>query len=383
MRLALIVAPLPCAIGRAKLAASTEAKWLLIWPKRLPRKQRNRRHGEKQPRNNSHFSVTVVSDRIDYIDWDATGASITMANRHLSRSVVLQSLFEWDFANRPNSAIDGLIERNVSEFAPGIEDLSFVKKLITGVIGKQSDLDAIISKAAPEWPIAKISVIDRNVLRVGLFELLFSNRKEVPAKVAINEAIELAKTFGGENSGRFVNGVLGAVYKELGEPGKDEISKKKKDEKFNLPYEKMPIERLGGAVVYALQKGEVYLALVHDVFGHWTLSKGKIEEGEDARQGTIREIKEELGLDITIKEDLGKNEYVATHPEDGKKRKQVNYFLGESVYQDVKLGTSGGLDDARWFKLQDILELNFYSDILPIVTKAVQLLLANHPKRQP
>lgn len=298
-----------------------------------------------------------------------------MANRHLSRSIVLQSLFEWDFSQQKDSALKAIAERNVLEFAPGIEDLSFVKKLISGVSEKHKELDAIIGKAAPEWPLEKISIIDRNVLRIGLFELLFSDRKEVPAKVAINEAIELGKTFGGENSGRFINGVLGAVYKELGEPGKEEISKKKKDEKFSIPYEKMPIERLGGAVVYAFNNNEIYLALVHDVFGHWTLSKGKIEAGEDARQGTVREIKEELGLTIEIKEELGKNEYVATHPEDGKKRKQVNYFLGEAIFQDLKLGTSGGLDDARWFKLKDILELNFYSDILPIVTKAVQLLL--------
>jgi transcription antitermination protein NusB len=298
-----------------------------------------------------------------------------MANRHLSRSVVMQSLFEWDFRNIENDELSDIIERNVTEFAPGMGDFSFIKNLAEGVTKKREDLDMIIEKAAPEWPIDKISVVDRNILRMGLYELLFSDRTEVPAKVAINEAIELAKTFGGETSGKFVNGVLGAVYKELGEPGKDDISVSKKS-KFTLPYEKMPIKKLGGAVVYAKAEDGYYLALVHDVFGHWTLSKGKVEDGEDVRQGTVREIKEEMGIDIEIQDELANNEYIATHPEEGKMRKQVAYFLAKSEYVPLTLGSSGGLDEARWFKIEEIGDLNFYNDILPIVTKAVKILLA-------
>src|SRR5690606_11051647 len=113
-------------------------------------------------------------------------------------------------------------------------------------------------------PIDKISVIDRNILRMGLAELLFSDPGEVPPKVAINEAIELAKSFGGETSGKFVNGVLGAVYKEMGEPGKDDSSKKKAIK--NIPDSELPVENLGGALVYAVDEGEIQLALVHDVF---------------------------------------------------------------------------------------------------------------------
>jgi transcription antitermination factor NusB len=133
-------------------------------------------------------------------------------------------------------------------------DSSFVTEPTNNVLAKRPDLDKIIEKAAPDWPLDKISVVDRNVLRMGLYELLFADREEVPAKVAINEAIELAKTFGGENSGKFVNGVLGSVYKELGEPGKDAVAKKKKKIE-DIPYEQMPIQNLGGAVVYA-RKGK-------------------------------------------------------------------------------------------------------------------------------
>lgn len=120
-----------------------------------------------------------------------------MANRHLARSVVLQSLFEWDFRRVNENEMDEVVTRNASEFAPGLGDATFAVKLADGVMKKRKDLDMIIEKAAPEWPLDKIANVDRNVLRLGLYELLFADRKEVPAKVAINEAIELAKTFGG------------------------------------------------------------------------------------------------------------------------------------------------------------------------------------------
>lgn len=296
-----------------------------------------------------------------------------MANRHLARSVVLQSLFEWDFSKRPESDAIAILTRDAEEFAPGMKDTSFMEDLLNGVIEKRKDLDTIIKKAAPDWPIEKISIVDRNILRIGLYELLFSDHSQVPPKVAINEAIELAKSFGGDTSGKFVNGVLGAVYKEMGEPGKDEVSTKKKNIK-DIPDSELPVENLGGAVVYAIDKKKIYLAFVHDVFGHWTLSKGKLEAGEDVKDGTIREIKEEVGLTITIKDDLGSNEYIAFHPEKGKLKKKVHYFLAESKYEPITLESSGGLTDAKWFEVGEIADLNFYDDILPIVTKGVSML---------
>jgi len=271
---------------------------------------------------------------------------------------------------------EDILKRNIEEFAPDSQDTPFMKRLLDGVQQKQSDLDTVITKAAPEWPIDKIARIDRNILRIGLYELLFADRSEVPAKVAINEAIELGKNFGGESSGRFINGVLGSVYKELGEPGKDETSKRRQKKKMPMvPYEKMPIERKGGAVVFARHDSDVYVALVHDVFGHWTLPKGGIDENESAESGTEREIKQELGLEAKVTDKLGENEYVASNPEKGKIRKHVTYFLMESEFADIQLEEKGGLDDARWFKLADILELNFYHDILPIITKAINILL--------
>ena len=293
-----------------------------------------------------------------------------MANRHLARSVVLQTLFEWDTSNAAAADAAAILSRNIAEFGGDDSDKSFMETLLSGAIAKKEDLDLVITKAAPEWPLERIAPVDRNILRLGLYELLFADRAQVPAKVAINEAIELAKTFGGDSSGRFVNGVLGAVYKELGEPGKNEQGKNKV-----VKREELPLEKMGGAIVYAKHDGQYYLALVHDVFGRWTLSKGHIESDSSPQIGVARIIKEELGLDAKVEHQVGENEYVASHPEKGRVRKHVWFFLATSPFEPLQLKKSGGLDDAKWFRLQDIIDLNFYDDMLPIVTAAVQKLL--------
>lgn len=139
-----------------------------------------------------------------------------MSSRHLSRSIAMQSLYEWDFSGKKVD-LEKTIERNIQEFGPGLEDKSFIWQLVTGVVKYLKEIDKVIEGAAPQWPINQISIVDRNVLRIGIYELLYGDKEAVPPKVAINEAIELAKSFGGENSGKFVNGVLGTVYKEIGE----------------------------------------------------------------------------------------------------------------------------------------------------------------------
>lgn len=283
-------------------------------------------------------------------------------------------MFEWDFDGKAKvSEVRPIFEKNIQEFAPGGNDRPFMDNLLNTVLDKKADLDGIIEKAAPDWPIEKIAPVDRNVLRIGLAELLFADRKQVPPKVAINEAIELAKQFGGDASGKFINGVLGAVYKEMGEPGKDETSKPKK--KYgNVPMDKLPVEHLAGAVVYAKDGSDIYLALVHDVFGHWTLTKGHVEEGETHEECLVRKVPLEIGVKIKVVEPVGSNSYSTFHPEKGKIRKDIKYFLAEAPFQDLTLDNKedkGGLDDVRWFKLADILDLNFYDDILPIVTKAL------------
>jgi N utilization substance protein B len=142
-----------------------------------------------------------------------------MSSRHLSRSIVMQSLYEWDFSDKKID-LEKVVERNIKEFGPGLKDESFVWELVTGVIKHLKEIDKIIEKAAPQWPLSQISIVDRNILRIGIYELLFGDKKAVPPKVAINEAIELAKSFSGESSGKFINGVLGTIYKEISDQEK-------------------------------------------------------------------------------------------------------------------------------------------------------------------
>ena len=141
-----------------------------------------------------------------------------MATRHLCRSVPLQSLYEWDFYKTKEGKDADLLEildRNMKSFAEGIDEPDFVYRIAKNLIDHLSEINNIIIKAAPAWPIDQINIIDRNILRIGLSELVFGDPEEVPPKVAINEAIELAKTFGGDSSGKFINGVLGTVYRQI------------------------------------------------------------------------------------------------------------------------------------------------------------------------
>ncbi|MFA5871394.1 MAG: transcription antitermination factor NusB [Parcubacteria group bacterium] len=145
-----------------------------------------------------------------------------MANRHLLRSIAMQCLYEWDFRDKNDKLTEEIILHNIKEFGPGIDDDSFIHSLVRGVLKHRDKIDKLIEKCAPEWPLEQVTIVDRNVLRMGIYELVFGNYEEVPPKVAINEAIELAKTYGGESSGRFVNGVLGTIYREMGEPMKED-----------------------------------------------------------------------------------------------------------------------------------------------------------------
>jgi len=148
-----------------------------------------------------------------------------MSNRHLGRIIAMQTLYQVDFRNpfandyqqaqdsKTIKKIQDLTEKNIKEFGPGIKEKNFIKNIVDGVLKNLKKIDKLIIQYAPEWPINQITNIDRNILRIGIYELTLD--ENIPAKVAINEAIELAKTFGGESSGKFVNGVLGSIFKDM------------------------------------------------------------------------------------------------------------------------------------------------------------------------
>ena len=293
-----------------------------------------------------------------------------MSTRHIARTLALQTLFELDMRGdlgmTPDEALP-IILRNTEEFGEGIKDTSFTKSIIANALSRRITIDDIITRAAPDWPLDKIGVVDRNILRIGLTELLFGDRAQVPPKVAIDEAIELAKSFGGETSGRFVNGVLGAIYKEMGEPEKAQVTKTKKDH-----LETAKRELLAGAVVYAKEGNIAHIGLVHDVFGYWTLPKGHIQPDENIEEGVVRELKKEIGVDATILEKLGENEYIANKPDQGKIVKHVSYYLTQTDFLPLTLEKKGGLDEAKWFSSKEVLGLRMYDDIKPLIEKALE-----------
>lgn len=144
-----------------------------------------------------------------------------MASRHLARITVFQSLFEWDF-NGQTENLSEVVKRNIERFTPAEDDIEFITSLAIGISEKLTEIDKVITDTAPEWPLAQITAVDRNILRLGIYELVFV--KEVPPKVVINEAVELAKSFGAESSGKFVNGVLGTLFKKIEPESKEEIT---------------------------------------------------------------------------------------------------------------------------------------------------------------
>lgn len=148
-----------------------------------------------------------------------------MSNRHLARTIAMQSLFLWDFNDKEKVDFGEVIKANFSNFAPSFNDGGFCQSLVNGVVEHMIEIDRYITKYATEWPLEQITIVDRNVLRIGVYELVIN--QEIPAKVAINEAIEIAKAFGGESSGKFVNGVLGAIYKDMGPKEADKTENNK------------------------------------------------------------------------------------------------------------------------------------------------------------
>lgn len=290
-----------------------------------------------------------------------------MASRHLSRSIAMQSLFEWDFYGKEPESIDRIIEQNLKEFGPGLENQDFVWQLVKNVTGHLAEIDKIIVESAPEWPLEQITMVDRNVLRIGLSELLYSKRGEVPPKVAINEAIELAKSFGGESSGRFVNGVLGTVYKEIEKIEEEEIAK---------GADKASVELLSGGAVFRKHGDDFQIALLKDAFERWTLPKGHAEKDETPEQTVLREVKEELGLDnLKIIKKLGEREYITHEPEKGViKRKVVDFLLKAPENSEIKAEQSSGIKEAKWFNLNEISGLKQYQQVKPVIEAVIVFL---------
>lgn len=285
-----------------------------------------------------------------------------MSNRHLARTIALQTLFEWDFHHRSVKLFD-LMSRNQSNFAPDFDDQGFIERLVKGVTRHLPEIDETIKKFAPDWPIDQITIVDRNILRLGIFELQFD--KEMPPRVAINEAIELAKAFGGDSSYKFVNGVLGAIYKHMG------------PELKQTP-ELQPQEFSAGGVVYRKENEIFYFALIKDAVDKWTFPKGKIGDnlpGENITEAIKREIQEEIGIkNMNLREELGSIDITVNPPDKPSYPKRIFYYLVETTDTELQPELSITVKDARWFTAQDALNKISYNNAKDIFNKALKIL---------
>ncbi len=139
-----------------------------------------------------------------------------MSQRHLARAIAMQVLYQWDFRGKPTAAIPAITQQCMSDFGVGLDDSDgYIASTIEHVVDELDSIDAIIVQYADNWPIVQMAIVDRNILRIAVYEMQMN--EAIPTKVAINEAIELAKNYGGPSSGKFVNGVLGALYNDMKE----------------------------------------------------------------------------------------------------------------------------------------------------------------------
>lgn len=287
-----------------------------------------------------------------------------MSNRHLARTVALQSLFQWDFMGQ-KSSLEELVKANWQEFGPDYDDGGFALNLVKAVHERQKEIDELIIKYAPEWPLEQITNVDRNVLRLGIFELKFDN--QMPPKVAINEAIELAKSFGGESSGKFVNGVLGSIYRDMVACG---------EKKQEAPVSNQPCETSAGGVVYRRDEDTSYhFALIKDATGRWTFAKGHIDKEEDLATAAKREVSEEIGIhDLTIGPKVGDIQITVNEPGHPPRPKTVHYFLMQTTETEVHAEDTTELQDAGWFDIQETWQQLGYENARNIFRKALNLL---------
>ena len=299
-----------------------------------------------------------------------------MYTRREYRKVVMQSLYEID----TNFSMDinildakKILNRNINEFLPDSKESEFINNLFDTVIERVNTLDDIITKAAPEWPLDKINIVDRNVLRLGLSEIIFSNKNNVPPKVAIDEAIEIAKEFGGESSSKFVNGVLGAVYKELniGETEGASDSKDKKELNTNRAAKKE--EKRVGVIIFSKVDNEDYVLLDSDRFGSHTFVKGENINGDSDEIFLHNYVKENIDLQIKNIEYFDHNAYISHHPEKGNIHKIVNYYISLCDFKPVEKSlTVESKSDFIWINIKEIDKIKVYKDLKPMLNKAIE-----------
>lgn len=282
-----------------------------------------------------------------------------MSNRHLGRTLALQTLFEWDFHGQKKDVLNCLkyVQEN---FAPEYDDHGFTQGLISGVVEKLTELNDFITRYAKDWPLDQINIVDRNVLRLGIYELKYST---LPHKVVINESIELAKAYGGPSSGRFVNGVLGSVYREL--EGQGILPRAGAEPELVVSQ-----ISAGGVIIRPAQDGAQVL-LIKDGIGRFTFPKGKAQEGEDLKEVARREIADETGLkQFEVHSEVGKIQVTVNEPGKEPVRKQVHYFLMTTNESELNIKIGRGVTGGGWYPLDSAEQIVSYENARVILKDA-------------
>ena len=292
-----------------------------------------------------------------------------MTHRHLTRSVIVSVLYSLDvYPRETTEQINELIDYVVEEFTTGSPDRQMVEQSVFGLIKKKVIIDDILNKATSNWYVSTMFTVDRNILRMCVYEMIF-DRATVHPKISISESVELALRYGWQSNRKFVNGVLGSVYRELAATDPS-IETRRVAYQNRHAGDEFPTEEKVSALVYSVKDNVVHMALVHDVWGYWTLPKGGAAEGEDTFTTCIREVSSEIGISITPTHILGENTYPTKHPEFGTIYKHTTYCLAHADHQKLFLVTSGGLDDAQWFPMDTVVDLRMYNDVVQMILKA-------------
>ena len=292
-----------------------------------------------------------------------------MLTRHAARELSLQTLFNLDSRyDLAEISADIWVEVHQNILDSLYEDTDkdeFSENIISGIKENLEAINEIIIKATPDWGIEKTAIVDRNILRLAIYEMLFSD-VDVPPRVAINEAIELAKTFGHKKSFKFISGVLGAIYEATG--------LKEKDLKNADKNKKVVVEEKVGAMAYYFKDGEPMFLLVHNIFNKWTLPKGTKEN-----KRTLGDIlKEKINAEGKMGEEIGKNEYRSGSTKTEVVKKDIFYFLFEVSNPDqIKVDKENkGLNNAKWFTLSDFEKVEKYDDMQEIIKTGIEKVLA-------
>ena len=281
------------------------------------------------------------------------------SSRRTSRIIALQFLFALEYHKGEDNFDRDALFTSLKEETDGTFDEVFINKIIDGVLNNKQKLDKIIDKASENWGLDKISIINKNIIRIGLYEILFGKEDDVPEIVAINEAIELTRIFSNEGSVRFINGLLGTIYKELREPGKKS-------------HPGVIVKKAVGGLIFIEEEKEKKYLLVYDKFNKWTLPKGSIETKEDESKAVVKKIKEKLDVDVKIEDEIGRNSYLAYDPDEGKVRKEVIYYLMETKSDKVNKNPSyTGISNFSWFTIKEMKELKIYKDIIKILERTL------------